>query len=67
VLALVVIDTKSIINDPVDSIADYVAMMGLAQTQIGPDCDKLPSILNFMTAKCRQTAPDPITAGDDPR
>ena len=62
--AMVVIDTKTIINYPVGSIADYIGMMVLAQTQIAEDCGGLPSILELMTPKCRGTAPDSITAGD---
>ena len=64
VFTLVVIDTKSIVDYPVGSIADYIGMMVLAQTQIGEDCGGLPSILELMTPKCRGTAPDSITAGD---
>jgi hypothetical protein len=64
VFTMVVIDTKNIINYPVGSIADYIGMMVLAQTQIAEDCGGLPSILELMTPECRGTAPDSITAGD---
>jgi hypothetical protein len=64
VFTLVVIDTKAIINHPVGSIADYIAMMVLAQTQITQDCGALPSILDLMNPQCRETASDSITAGD---
>jgi hypothetical protein len=64
VFTLVVIDTKTIVNYPVGSIADYIGVMVLAQTQIAEDCGGLPSILELMTPKCQATAPDSITAGD---
>jgi hypothetical protein len=42
----VVIDTKAIIDYPVGSIADYIGMMVLAQTQIAEDCGGLPAYSN---------------------
>jgi hypothetical protein len=64
VFTLVVVDTKKIVDHTIGPIADYIAMMVLAQTQLTEDCGELPSILDLMTPKCRGSAPDSITAGD---
>ena len=46
-------------------IADYIAMLGLSQTQIYDTCRRLPSISNLLAPDCADTLKaDSIIAGD---
>ncbi len=49
---MIVVDLNKVGKAPLSSIADYVAMLALAQTASYDACKPLPSIANLMTEGC---------------
>ena len=52
---LIVVDTGSDRRVQIDSLADYIAMLALAQTQSFGTCQPLPSITNLVSPNCDPT------------
>jgi hypothetical protein len=61
---LVVVDGKKISGYPLGAIADYIAMLALAQVRLIDHCGELPSILDLMATVCTRTKSQSITAAD---
>ena len=49
---LIVVDATKTVLDPKGALADYLAMVALAQTSNFDQCHSLPSITNFTGASC---------------
>jgi hypothetical protein len=52
VFTLVVVDGKKILDYPIGSISDYIAMIVLSQVRLNDTCGELPSILDLMATGC---------------
>jgi hypothetical protein len=61
---LVVVDGKKVSGYPLGAIADYIAMLALAQVRLIDHCGELPSILDLMATACARTKSQSITAAD---
>jgi hypothetical protein len=61
---LVVVDGKKILGYPLGAIADYIAMLTLAQVRLIDRCGELPSILDLMATACTRKQSQSITAAD---
>lgn len=61
---LVVVDGKKILGYPLGAIADYIAMLTLAQVRLIDHCGELPSILDLMATACARKKSQSITAAD---
>lgn len=49
---LIVADTNKVGGITIRPLADYVAMLALAQTQLSDDCQALPTVANLLAAGC---------------
>ena len=62
---LIVVDTKAIEGRRIGPVADYIAMLALAQATSLDACDALPSILDLLSKACgTRPAPASWTDGD---
>jgi hypothetical protein len=61
---LVIVDGKKMEGYKLRSIADYVAMLALAQVRLTEGCGELPSILDLMASACTREKPKSITSSD---
>jgi hypothetical protein len=62
---LIVMNSGALAGRPVGPVADYIAMLALAQVQAPDDCVRLPSILNYLASSCPgENRPAAITAAD---
>src|SRR4029077_20420062 len=63
--ALIVADTGKIVGEPIGAIADYLAMLTLAQASTSADCGELPSILDRTQPSCpADRKPQSLTIAD---
>ena len=60
---VIVADTSKLVNRDAVVLADYIAMLALAQIQPPESCQDLPSILNLFVAGCSRAA-GALTPGD---
>jgi hypothetical protein len=60
---VIVADTSKLVNRDAVVLADYIAMLALAQIQPPTGCQALPSILNLLVPDCSRTA-SALTPGD---
>jgi hypothetical protein len=60
---VIVADTSKLLNRDAVVLADYIAMLALAQIQSPTACQALPSILNLLVPDCSPTA-SALTPGD---
>jgi len=60
---LIVVDTKAIEGRQIGPVADYIAMLALAQAKSLDTCDALPSILDLLSRTCG-TRPAPMSWTD---
>ena len=60
---VIVADTSKLVNRDAVVLADYIAMLALAQMQPPESCQDLPSILNLFVAGCSRAA-GALTPGD---
>ncbi len=60
---VIVADTPNLIDRGVIVLADYMAMLALAQIKPPESCQELPTILNLMVPGCAQS-PTALTSGD---
>ena len=64
-IVILVIDTTKVVGYTIGAIADYLAMLTLSVAQLPDHCDRLPSILDLMSASCAtREMPTAITAAD---
>jgi hypothetical protein len=62
---LILVDMRVIEGHPIGPVADYLAMLALAQTDDPDACGDFASILDYLSADCRQEArPEALTASD---
>ncbi len=62
---ILVVDTTKLGSYPLETIADYAAMLALSLIQSPDHCDPLPSILDAMSPSCAaRDKPKVMTAGD---
>jgi hypothetical protein len=62
---ILVVDTTKLGNYPLETIADYAAMLSLSLIQSPDHCDPLPSILDALSPSCiNPEKPKAMTAGD---
>ena len=63
--ATIIVDSTQAGKYLVGSVADYVAVLALSQTEDYDDCQLMPSITNLLTPNCDdKLKPDAITASD---
>jgi len=60
---MIVADTSKLLGRERTVLADYIAMLALAQIQLPASCQELQTILNLLVPDCSQ-APRGLTAAD---
>jgi hypothetical protein len=64
-IATIIVDSTQAGKYMVGSVADYVAVLALSQTEDYDDCQLMPSITNLLTPNCDdKLKPDAITPAD---
>jgi hypothetical protein len=62
---LVVVDAQKLLNLPLDSVLDYIAMVSLTRITLSDTCSELPSILDILSERCSARArPTTLTPAD---
>jgi hypothetical protein len=62
---LIIADAAKLAGHDVGTVADYIALLALSQTQAGDGCAPLPSVADAMVSGCsKQPAPESITDAD---
>jgi len=57
------VNTDKVAGFPIGPVADYIAMLSLAQAKTPDDCAELASILDYMSANCSEK-PESLTVAD---
>jgi len=60
---LILVNTDKVAGFPIGPVADYIAMLSLAQAKTPDDCAELASILDYMSANCSEK-PESLTVAD---
>jgi hypothetical protein len=60
---VIVVDSSKLLNGEVSVLADYIAMLALAQIEPPDSCQDLPTILNLLVPDCSRS-PGTLTAAD---
>jgi hypothetical protein len=60
---IIVVDPNTLVDYEIGSLADYIAMLALTQSNALDTCQQLPSIVNMLAAGCERK-PDALTDND---
>jgi hypothetical protein len=62
---MVVVDAQKLLTIPLESVADYIAMVSLTRITEPDTCNELPSILDLLSESCsRRPRPTALTPAD---
>jgi len=61
---IIVVEPAKLAEQEMGTLADYVAMVALAQIPAQDNCQPLPSIMNLLAKDCTAGAPNALTASD---
>jgi hypothetical protein len=61
---IVIVNQRKVAGQAIGPVADYIAMMALAQPTALKTCDRIASVLDLFSSDCDTRPPGGLTAGD---